>query len=89
MEKIKRINGKLILGSGEVTGHEHTIRDRTAQMFALNADTNLLKLPRASVLRHEKGDVPAEHRDIKLPSGEPTVTHKRQYTPDGWSRVED
>ncbi len=89
MKPIKRINGKLVLGDGEVTGHQHTVRDAKARFFELDADTSLLKLPRAALLRHERGDVPAEHRDIRLPAGEPIVTYKRAYQPDGWSRVVD
>lgn len=89
MKPIKRINKKLVLGDGEVTGHQHTIRDSRARMFELDADTRALRLPRPALLRHERGDTPAEHRDIRLPSGEPTVTYKRQYTPDGWERVQD
>jgi len=89
MKKVKRINRKLILGEGEITGHQHTIRDPKAVMYELDSDLMLLKLPRASVLRHERNDVPAEHRDIKLRIGEPIVSHKRQNIPDGWAKVED
>lgn len=89
MKQIPRQNGKIVLGDGEVTGHQHTIRDTRAKFYELDADTRALKLPRASLLRHERGDTPAEHRDIRLPAGEPTVTYKRQYEPGGWSRVED
>jgi hypothetical protein len=90
MEKVKRINGKIVLGDGEVTGHQHTIRERSAKLFKLSDDRMLLELPRVSLLRHEKGDVPAEHREIRLPAGEPIVTHKRQYKAEGgWARVVD
>lgn len=89
MQKIERQNGKLVLGDGEVTGHQHTIREASAEFYALDGDTRLLKLPTASLLRHERGDTPAEHRDIELPVGEPCVTYKRQYSPSGWRRVED
>ncbi len=89
MKEIKRKGGKLIIGDGEVTGHSHTIRHKSAKMFELDADKRLLKLPMPALLRHERGDTPAEHRDIELPSGEPCVTYKRQYTPDGWARVQD
>lgn len=90
MEEVKRQNGKIVLGDGEVTGHQHTIRERSAKFMKLDADTFKLELPRAAVLRHERGDVPAEHRDIRLPVGEPTITYKRQYEPEeGWTRVLD
>jgi hypothetical protein len=89
MKVIDRIGDKLVLGDGETTGHQHTIRENGARLFEINADTRLLKLPKMATLRHEKGDTPAEHRDIHLPIGEPCVTYKRQYSPDGWSRVED
>lgn len=89
MKKIRRVRGKLVLGAGEQTGHDHTIRERSAQLFDIGDGRMLLKLPKASLLRHERGDTPAEHRDIELPSGEPVVSHKRQYTPDGWETVQD
>lgn len=90
MKAIKRIRGKIVLGDGEVTGHQHTIREKSAKLFPLNDEQRLLRLPKASVLRHEKGDTPAEHRDIELPIGDPVVVHKRQYKPEGgWSRVVD
>lgn len=90
MEKVKRIKGKIILGDGETTGHQHTIREKSAKLFRLDAERLLLELPKVSTLRHEKGDVPAEHRDIDLPVGEPVVVHKRQYKSEGgWTRVFD
>lgn len=89
MKKLNRKNGKLILGDGELTGHQHTIKDKDADMFSLDDETRSLKLPKPALLRHEKNDIPAEHRDIQLPSGEPCVTTKRQWTPKGWEPVED
>ena len=89
MEEIKRTKGKLVLGNGEVTGHQHTIREKSARMFRINNDDRKLELPEQATLRHERGDVPAEHREIILPVGEPCVTVKRQYTPEGWRYVED
>ncbi len=90
MKQIKRVKGKIILGDGELSGHAHTIRDPQATLWAVDEETMQLKLPRAAKLRHEKGDQPAEHRDIHLPAGEPIVTHKRRYDPEqGWARVVD
>lgn len=89
LKAVERVNGKLVLGDGEVTGHQHTIRSPKAQMFEIDPDTRVLLLPEPVLLRHERGDVPAEHRDVQLPSGEPTVTYKRQYQPNGWERVQD
>lgn len=90
MQKVKRIKGKIVLGDGEVTGHQHTVRERSAKLFKLDDERMLLELPKASLLRHEKGDVPAEHRDIRLPSGDPVIVHKRQYKAEGgWTRVID
>lgn len=88
--KVKRQNKKLVLGDGEVTGHQHVINDPTATMFDIGDGLMELNLPRAATLRHEHDGRPAEHRDIKLPSGVPTISRKRQYDPeDGWSPVED
>lgn len=89
MEKIERVNNKLILGDGETTGHQHTIRSERAEMFRINSDDRMLRLPSETPLRHEKGDAPAEHRDIILPIGEPCVTTKRQASREGWAPVVD
>jgi len=87
---VKRIRGKIVLGDGEVTGHQHTVREKSAKLFKLDEERMQLRLPKASLLRHEKGDTPAEHRDIELPTGEPVIVHKRQYKAEGgWSRVVD
>lgn len=90
MKEVNRQNGKLVLGDGEVTGHQHTVADKGAQLFALDDSLMQLSIPEGATLRHTKGDQPAEHRDIRLPSGEPIVSHKRQYNPDGgWESVQD
>jgi len=89
MEQIKRRNGKLILGEGEVTGHVHSIANPSAKMYQAEAGLLQLELPTQSTIRHEIGDKPAEHRDIQLPSGEPVVSQKRQYTRDGDTNVVD
>lgn len=88
-KEMKRQNGKIVLGDGEVTGHQHTISEKSAKLYQVSDDMLQLKLPKAAALRHEKGDVPAEHREIKLPPGEPIVHHKRAYSPDGWTKVVD
>jgi hypothetical protein len=89
MEEIKRVNGKLILGDGAVTGHQHTMREGSVKMFRAGEDCMILQLPVDALLRHEKGDVPAEHRDMLITAGDNCVTTKRQWAPDGWSKVED
>lgn len=89
MEEINRVNGVLVIGDGEVTGHQHIVREPSAKMRRVNADDRVLDLPKLSTLSHEKAGVPAEHRDIILPIGDPCVTIKRQYSPDGWENVQD
>lgn len=89
MEEIKRINGVIVLGDGEVTGHQHTVRAKSAKFFRVNFETLMLKLSRPAALRHEKNGTPAEHRTITLPPGDPVVTYKRAYSPEGWTRVID
>jgi len=86
---MKKTHKKLVLGLGELTGHEHVIRNPRAKLTQLDADRRQLHLPEQMTLRHEKHSMPAEHRDIKLPVGDPIVTHKRRYTPGGWAPVED
>lgn len=90
MKEIKRVNGKLILGDGEVTGHVHSVATPGVQLFELQPELLQLRAPEGALLRHTRGDQPAEHRDIQLPSGEPCISYKRAYDPDnGWSKVVD
>ncbi len=95
-KRIKASGGKFILGAGETTGHHHTVRSEGVKMFARTEPEDTrgcapfqLEIARQTLLRHEKGDVPAEHRDAVLPAGKPCVGYKRQYQPGGWSQVQD
>lgn len=89
MEEMKRSRGVIVLGDGEVTGHQHTVRAKSAKLFKIDFETLMLRLSRKASLRHEKNGTPAEHRTIVLPPGDPIVTHKRAYSPEGWTRVVD
>ena len=83
---IPRSNGMVVLAEGEVTGHGHRIRSRSASLYGIDGRPGV-KLCRVgaggAVLRHE------EHGPIKLPPGDYEVTIKRQWSPDGWRDVRD
>lgn len=93
MEKkeIERVNGRLVLGDGEVTGHQHCIETPGVQLFQINDDLMELRAPKGAMLRHMRGNEIAEHRDISLPAANSlSVSHKRQYDQKvGWSSVQD
>ena len=90
MKEIERVNNRLVLGDGEVTGHQHVIEDPGVFLFQISPDVMQLKIPASgTTLRHMKGSVPAEHRDIQLPAGTPCIVHKRMYQPNGWTSVRD
>lgn len=96
LKSVRAVRGRFILGDGEVTGHAHTVRAEGVKMFARvePEDTRgcapfMLDIAKETLLRHEKGDLPAEHRDAALPPGNPCVGYKRQYEPGGWSQVQD
>lgn len=97
-KEIERINGRLVLGDGEVTGHQHCIETPGVQLFQIREDLMELRAPQGAMLRHMRGMQVAEHRDIELSAaaaaengGSFTVSHKRQYNggDGGWSSVRD
>lgn len=59
-------------------------------MFQFSDEIMQLRAPEGATLRHMRGSIPAEHRDIELPAGNSCVVHKRQYNPEGgWTSVRD
>lgn len=78
-----------ILAEGEATGHAHRIEESTrARLYRTGVPGNdngerWLRVLAPVALRHE------EHGEIVLPRGRYRVRIKRQYLPDGWTRVVD
>lgn len=73
----------LILAEGEVTGHSHQISKGKATLFSYNEKTYLNIQDELACLTHE------EHKEIKLPKGNFEVIIQKEYSPEGWVRVQD
>jgi len=92
--EIPRDDGRVVLAYGEVTGHAHAIRSKSATMYAqkgtdvsdadaLRMGTRILSARADVALTHE------EHDRIDIPRGEWGVRIQRQFD-EGVSRpVED
>lgn len=69
---------------GEVTGHAHRVSE--AQVVKLLNDT----VQRAIIVSKGKAKIShEEHMDAALPKGKYRSGIQQQYSPDGWSRVQD
>ena len=69
------------LAFGEVTGHAHRVD--VGELFETKNGELYLKVEELSRLSHE------EHKTLTVPKGNYRVVIKRQYTPDGWQKVQD
>jgi hypothetical protein len=85
MKRLPRTARGVVLAEGEATGHAHVIDSEHARLYVDPANDNvrILVLLRPCDLLHE------EHQTIRLPKGRYRVGTKRQYSPDGWTRVLD
>jgi len=76
-EPIGSINGRLVLASGELTGHSHTVPalDGKAQFFKGPGNLRYLLLTAVEQLQHQ------EHGAIELEPGWYEVLVQREYDP--------
>lgn len=88
-KEVQPINGRLILGEGEATGHAHVIdtaklpRGATARMLR-EAEREFLSVVGApAVIEHE------EHAPVTITPGDYEIVHQREYTPEEIRRVAD
>jgi hypothetical protein len=66
--------GRIVLASGEATGHAHAIEERDARAFTHEGERYLLTKSRAQLI-HE------EHAPIEVPPGTYRVVLQREYVP--------
>jgi hypothetical protein len=76
---VARVDGRIILAEGEMTGHHHAIADDAAALLvevggAEDAD-RFLRIDAEVSLTHE------EHDAIDLPRGDYRVRRQREYEP--------
>lgn len=80
---IKRENGRVILAHGELTGHAHAIKAKSADLFELDEIDRLLKVTKPVALEHE------EHDTVKLPPGGYRIRIQKEYAPEAIRNVAD
>lgn len=74
--------GPIILAHGEVTGHAHRVKSRSAKMFS-GAGRRFLQASKAVAVEHE------EHGTIELEPGVYEVRIQREYSPEAIRNVAD
>ncbi len=79
---VDREGGRVVLAHGEVTGHAHAIRSKSAKLFA-SGDKRTLVASKPVVIEHE------EHDPITLPKGAYQVIRQREYSPEAIRNVAD
>lgn len=81
--KVKREGDRIILATGEATGHAHAVATLGAELLA-DREARYLRVPAGGAsVTHE------EHRPVALPAGSYRVVIQREYTPEEIRRVAD
>lgn len=90
---IKAEKGQYIVAHSE-TGHNHVIAERpNVSMFTTNDSmVSYLKVVEScdeveTIIEHMRNF--DTHESIKIPEGDYEIRRQREYTPEGWRRVED
>lgn len=93
--RVERDAGRIVLAYGEVTGHAHAIKAKSATLYELPVDKSrgaddvwlaaqrFLIVKRAVDLSHE------EHATIHIPPGHYKVIRQREYSPEEVRNVAD
>lgn len=92
-KEIKAEKGQYIVAHSE-TGHNHIIAERPNVKLYSTGDpmVSYLEVVEATdatetLLEHLRSF--DQHETIKIPSGKFEIRRQREYTPEGWRRVED
>jgi hypothetical protein len=83
---VERDNGRIILAYGEVTGHAHELKSKSAQLLTIDLNegpATYLTLDEIAPLVHE------EHGTILVEKGTYKVTKQVEYTPESIRNVAD
>ena len=70
------------------TGHNHWINAETVRFYAKDEFISYLDVRAPTPLVHEKSGSDA-HLPIMIPRGKFKITRQREWTPEGFRRVED
>lgn len=86
-EEVKPEGDRLIITHSE-TGHHHVMEKTKARMFKLpDALTSLLVVSETTVLEHLRSH--DTHEPIQFEKGSYIVRRQREYTPQGYRKVQD
>lgn len=92
-EKVKAEKGRFVVAHSE-TGHDHVIAERPNVSLYSTGDpmVSYLQVIQAeeeveTILEHLRNF--DTHEPIKIPPGNYEIRRQREYTPEGWRRVED
>jgi gentisate 1,2-dioxygenase len=93
IKRIESVNGQFVVAHSE-TGHNHVIAERPNVMLYTADDpmVSYLEVIEATdatetLLEHLRSF--DTHETIKIPAGVFEIRRQREYTPEGWRRVED
>lgn len=84
------VSGKYVLAHSE-TGHHHSVEDECCQVFDGRDNFGMICYLKvegeyADIVHHRSYDT---HETLRLPKGNYEIRRQREYTPEGWRRVED
>lgn len=87
--KVEPRKGPIVVAHSE-TGHHHAIDEVQVQLLRLERDPMVCFLridaAHADIVHHRPHDT---HETLQLGQGNWEVRRQREYTPEGWRRVED
>ena len=83
-KEIPKVNGRVILAYGEVTGHDHSIESpQLCTMHEISEALRMLTVGEDTALVHQ------EHGRIPLAKGTYIVKRQREYSPEAIRNVAD
>jgi hypothetical protein len=82
-ENAKKVEGRMILAYGEVTGHCHEVFGEAVSMHVVDESMRYLDVQMDAFVRHE------EHAPIHLPPGRYRIVQQREYSPEEIRNVAD
>ena len=80
--KKAKVDGRIVLATGEATGHAHTVAEADAELYELGEE-RFLSTEKAVAVEHQ------EHATVEVPAGTYKVIRQREYSPQEIRNVRD
>lgn len=77
---------KYIVAHSE-TGHHHTVNSQFVKYYIASQLLAYMEVEEPTVLEHHRSW--DKHEALQIPTGVFEIRRQREYTPEGWRRVED